>query len=50
MFFAGHGMATDEGNILTPVDAKVNCATGAVTHGVPVERIIAATSRRGTSW
>src|SRR6185312_7177233 len=43
VFFAGHGMATEEGNILTPVDARVNCATGAVTRGVPVEQIMAAT-------
>lgn len=43
VFYAGHGMATEEGNILAPIDAKVNCATGAVTQGVPVERIIAAT-------
>ena len=42
VFFAGHGMATEEGNILAPVDAKVNCATGAVTQGVAVERIMAA--------
>ena len=36
-------MATEEGNILTPVDAKVDCTTGAVTQGVPVEQIMAAT-------
>jgi tetratricopeptide (TPR) repeat protein len=45
VFFAGHGTATEEGNILTPVDAKVNCATGAITQGVPVERFMAATER-----
>ena len=44
VFFAGHGMAADEGNILTPVDAKVDCATGAVSQGVVVERIMAATA------
>jgi len=38
VFFAGHGMATEEGNILTPVDAKLDYATGAVTNGVPIER------------
>ena len=43
VFFAGHGLATEEGNMLTPIDAKVNCATGAVTQGVPVERILKAT-------
>jgi uncharacterized caspase-like protein len=44
VFFAGHGMAADEGNILTPLDAKVDCATGAVSQGVLVERIMAATA------
>jgi tetratricopeptide (TPR) repeat protein len=43
VFFGGHGTATDEGNILTPTDAMIDCATGAVTRGVPVERIMAAT-------
>jgi len=43
VFFAGHGLASDEGNVLTPVDARVNCATGAVTQGVLVEQIMAAT-------
>jgi tetratricopeptide (TPR) repeat protein len=42
VFFGGHGTATDEGNILTPTDATIDCATGAVKHGVPVERIMAA--------
>ncbi|PPC98054.1 MAG: hypothetical protein CTY36_11050, partial [Methylocystis sp.] len=44
VFFAGHGLATDEGNILTPTDAKLDCATGAVTQGIPVERFMAATA------
>jgi uncharacterized caspase-like protein len=44
VYFAGHGLATEEGNILTPTDAKVNCATGAITQGVPVERFMAATN------
>src|SRR5499433_74762 len=43
VFFAGHGVATEEGNILAPIDAKVNCDTGAVTQGVLVEQIMAAT-------
>src|SRR5262249_12197767 len=43
VFFAGHGVATEEGNILAPIDAKVNCDTGAVTQGVLVEKIMAAT-------
>ncbi len=43
VYFAGHGLASEEGNILTPIDAKVNCATGAVTQGIAVERFMAAT-------
>jgi tetratricopeptide (TPR) repeat protein len=43
VFYAGHGAATEEGNILAPVDARVDCITGAVTQGVLVERIMAAT-------
>ena len=45
VFFAGHGLASEEGNILAPVDAKLNCSNGAVTNGVVVERIMAATNR-----
>lgn len=41
--YAGHGLASDEGNILTPISAAVDCTTGAVTQGVPVERFMAAT-------
>jgi len=44
VYFAGHGLATDETNILTPTDAKVNCTTGAITHGISVERFIAASN------
>jgi Caspase domain len=44
VFFAGHGQASEEGNILAPVDAKLNCSNGAVTNGVLVERIMAATN------
>src|SRR5262249_25067775 len=43
VFFAGHGLASEGGNVLTPVDARVNCETGAVTQGVLVEQIMAAT-------
>jgi len=43
VFFVGHGLASEEGNVLTPFDAKVNCAISAVTQGVRVERIMAAT-------
>ena len=35
-------METDEGNILAPVDAKVDCTTWQVTHGVLIERFPAA--------
>jgi tetratricopeptide (TPR) repeat protein len=42
VYFGGHGLASEQGNILTPIDAKVNCATGAVTQGVLVEQIMAA--------
>jgi tetratricopeptide (TPR) repeat protein len=45
VYFAGHGAATDEGNMLTPTDARIDCATGAVVNGVSVERIMAATGR-----
>ena len=45
VFFAGHGLASDKGNILTPVDAKLNCSNGAVANRVVVERIMAATNR-----
>src|SRR6185503_251082 len=37
VFFAGHGMATPEGNMLTPIDSRIDCETGAVAMGVPVE-------------
>ncbi len=43
IYFAGHGVASDEGNIVTPVDAKVNCETGAISNGVPVEQLLNAT-------
>ncbi|MGO9986701.1 MAG: caspase family protein [Rhodomicrobium sp.] len=44
VYYAGHGAATEEGNMLAPADAKVNCATGAITDGVPVERLMLATA------
>ena len=43
-YFAGHGVATEQGNILAPTDARVDCTTGEVMLGVPVERIMAATA------
>jgi hypothetical protein len=42
VFFAGHGMVTQEGNILAPTDASVNCTTGTVSLDVPVEEIMRA--------
>lgn len=42
VYFAGHGMATEEGNILAPVDARIDCDTGAVRAGVTVERLMSA--------
>lgn len=43
MFFAGHGMASERGNILAPVNAKLDCSTGTVTNGGIVEQIMKAT-------
>ena len=45
VYFAGHGLASEEGNILTPTDAGLDCATGAITQGVSVERILKATGK-----
>jgi tetratricopeptide (TPR) repeat protein len=42
VYFAGHGAATDEGNIVTPIDAKVDCETGAIAQGVLVEHLLQA--------
>jgi tetratricopeptide (TPR) repeat protein len=44
VFFAGHGVASAEGNILAPTDAGLDCTTGAVRNGVPVERMMQAAS------
>src|SRR6185436_1869774 len=38
VYFAGHGLASDEGNILAPIDARIDCATRAITQGVVIER------------
>lgn len=45
VYFAGHGMATPQGNMLAPLDARFDCATGEVAQGVPVETLMAATRR-----
>jgi tetratricopeptide (TPR) repeat protein len=42
VYYGGHGVATEEGNILAPIDADVNCETGAIAQGVPVERLLQA--------
>ncbi len=42
IYYAGHGVATDEGNIVTPIDAKVNCETGAISQGVLIEQLLQA--------
>ena len=43
LFFAGHGLASQEGNVLAPVDAKFDCSTGAVSNGLGLEHIMRAT-------
>jgi tetratricopeptide (TPR) repeat protein len=43
LFFAGHGLDSQEGNVLAPVDAKFDCSTGAVSNGVVLEHIMRAT-------
>ncbi len=42
IYYAGHGVASPQGNIVTPIDAKVNCQTGAITGGVQVEQLLQA--------
>ena len=42
IYYSGHGVATEEGNILPPVDASVNCETGVIAQGVPVESLLQA--------
>lgn len=42
VYYAGHGLASEEGNILAPTDARISCDTGAITDGVPVERFLNA--------
>ncbi len=44
VYYAGHGVATEEGNVLPPIDASVNCKTGAIAQGIPVERLMQATA------
>ncbi len=42
-FFIGHGMASSGVNIVTPIDASLDCTTGTVANGIPVEALTAAT-------
>jgi tetratricopeptide (TPR) repeat protein len=42
IFYAGHGVATEEGNMLPPIDASLDCKTGAIAKGVPVELLMQA--------
>ncbi|MEZ5842981.1 MAG: caspase family protein [Hyphomicrobiaceae bacterium] len=44
VFFAGHGMATEQGNILAATDARFDCTTGALANGVAIERVMQATA------
>jgi Caspase domain len=45
VFFAGHGLASAEGNIITPIDARVSCDADGITNGIAVEQVIAAAER-----
>jgi protein-disulfide isomerase len=40
VFYAGHGVSSEAGNILVPVDAKVDCGTSGVSPGIPVESLM----------
>lgn len=42
VYFAGHGLSTNQANVLIPVDARPNCRTGSIMGAMPVERVIAA--------
>jgi uncharacterized caspase-like protein len=42
VYYAGHGVATEQGNMLLPSNADVDCQTGAIAEGVPVERLLEA--------
>ncbi len=44
IYYAGHGAATEEGNMLQPIDASLDCKTGAIAKGAPVERLMQAAS------
>jgi uncharacterized caspase-like protein len=42
VFYAGHATATEQGNIVAPIDADVDCTTGEVTKGVLLEQTASA--------
>jgi tetratricopeptide (TPR) repeat protein len=44
VFYAGHGMETDRGNVLAPVDATVDCQNWQVSKGVLIEQFVLAAS------
>ncbi len=44
VFYAGHGMEGEGGNVLAPIDATVDCATQQVARGVLLEQFILASS------
>lgn len=42
VYFAGHGLASDDGNILAPIDARVDCTSGRIANGITVDRVMQA--------
>jgi tetratricopeptide (TPR) repeat protein len=44
VFYAGHGLGAPEGNVLVPVDARVDCERQQVERGVLVDEVLEALS------
>ncbi|MGO9459250.1 MAG: caspase family protein, partial [Rhodomicrobium sp.] len=42
VFYAGHGMAAPEGNVLAPVDASIDCERQQLARGVLVDEVMEA--------
>src|SRR5208282_1846341 len=42
VYYAGHGVATEQGNMIIPSNGDVDCQTGTIMEGVPVERLLEA--------
>ena len=42
VFFAGHGMESEVGNIIAPTDAEIDCGTWRVKNGVLLDQIVLA--------